>query len=105
VVVERRGDRILLVDRTEVRGRKLKKKGKVVAAYQVVGLPSRVFPGMTGLRQIPADTVQSSSTETEPTAQAAALESAENTATATPTVEPAFTSNSSDNATGTAISP
>ncbi len=105
VVVERQGDRILLVDRTEVRGRKLKKKGKVVAAYQVVGLPSRVFPGMTGLRQIPADTVQSSSTETEPTAQAAALESAENTATATPTVEPAFTSNSSDSATGTAISP
>lgn len=106
VVVERQGDRILLVDRTEVRGRKLKKKGKVVAAYQVVGLPSRVFPGMTGLRQIPADTVQSSSTETEPIAQAAAaLESAENTATATPTVEPVVTSNSSDNATGTAISP
>ena len=103
VVVERRGDRILLVDRTEVRGRKLKKKGKVVAAYQVVGLPSRVFPGMTGLRQIPADAVQSSSTETEPTAQA--LESAENQATATPTVEPAATSNDSGSATGTAIAP
>ena len=103
VVVERRGDRILLVDRTEVRGRKLKKKGKVVAAYQVVGLPSRVFPGMTGLRQIPADAVQSSSTETEPTAQA--LESAENQATATPTVEPAATSNDSGSATGTTIAP
>ena len=103
VVIERRGDRILLVDRTEVRGRKLKKKGKVVAAYQVVGLPSRVFPGMTGLRQIPADAVQSSSTETEPTAQA--LESAENQATATPTVEPAATSNDSGSATGTAIAP
>ena len=103
VVVERRGDRILLVDRTEVRGRKLKKKGKVVAAYQVVGLPSRVFPGMTGLRQIPADAVQSSSTETEPTAQA--LESAENQATATPTVEPAATSSDSGSATGTAIAP
>ena len=103
VVIERRGDRILLVDRTEVRGRKLKKKGKVVAAYQVVGLPSRVFPGMTGLRQIPADAVQSSSTETEPTAQA--LESAENQATATPTVEPAATSSDSGSATGTAIAP
>ncbi|PZV18096.1 MAG: hypothetical protein DCF22_02295 [Leptolyngbya sp.] len=101
VVVERRGDRILLVDRTEVRGRKLNKKGKVVGAYQVVGLPSRVFPGMTGLRQIPADTVQSSSTEPEPTAQSAAAESTENTATPMPAVEPAATSTSS----GTAIAP
>ncbi len=104
IVVERQGDRILLVDRTEVRGRKLKQRGKVVGAYQVVGLPSRVFPGMTGLRQIPTDTVQSSSTETEPTAPAA-LESAENPATATPSVEPAGNSSDSGNGTGTAIAP
>lgn len=61
VVIERQGDRILLVDRTEVRGRKLKKRGQVISAYQVVGLPSRVFPGLTGLRQIPAEQVPAAS--------------------------------------------
>lgn len=64
VVIERDGDVILVVDRSAVRGRKLKKKGQVVAAYKVVGLPSRVFPGLTGLRQIPADQVQSDTTST-----------------------------------------
>ncbi len=63
VVLERQGDRILVVDRTVVRGRKLKKKGQVVAAYQIVGLPSRVFPGLTGLRQIPAEQVPAASVD------------------------------------------
>lgn len=58
VVVERQGDRILIVDRSTVRGRKLKKRGQVIGAYQVVGLPSRVFPGMTGLREIPPEQVE-----------------------------------------------
>jgi hypothetical protein len=63
VVIERQGDRILLVDRTQVQGRKLNKRGQAVAAYQVVGLPSRVFPGLTGLRQIPAEQVPAASVE------------------------------------------
>ncbi len=61
VVIERQGDRILVVDRTAVRGRKLKKRGQVVAAYQVIGLPSRVFPGLTGLRQLPPEQVPAAS--------------------------------------------
>jgi hypothetical protein len=60
VVVEQAGDRILLVDRSPVRGRKLKKRGQVVAAYQTIGLPSRVFPGLVGLRKIPPETVPNS---------------------------------------------
>ncbi len=63
VVIERQGDRILLVDRTQVQGRKLNKRGQVVAAYQGVGLPSRVFPGLMGLRQIPAEQVPAASVD------------------------------------------
>lgn len=66
VVIERQGDRILLVDRSETRGRKLKKRGQVIGAYQVVGLPSRVFPGLTGLRQLPPEQVEST-TDTDST--------------------------------------
>lgn len=64
VVIERQGDLLLVVDRTPIRGRKLKKQGQVISAYQVVGLPSRVFPGLTGLRQIPAEQVSTTSGET-----------------------------------------
>lgn len=81
VVVERQGDRILLVDRTNVRGRKLKKRGQIVSAYQVVGLPSRVFPGLTGLRQIPAEQVPAASVDASDTETAEGL-TVEETATA-----------------------
>jgi hypothetical protein len=57
VVVERDGDRILLVDRTRTQERKLKKQGQVVSAYQTIGLPSRVFPGLIGVQRIPPETV------------------------------------------------
>jgi len=61
-------DRIVVVEREKIRGRSVKKRGRVISAYKVVGLPSRVFPGLTGLRQIPAEQVQDStptpSTET-----------------------------------------
>lgn len=60
VVVEQDDDdRILVVERTQVRGRKLKQRGRVLSAYQVVGMPSRVFPGLVGLRQIAPEAVQS----------------------------------------------
>jgi hypothetical protein len=58
VVIEQNGDRILLVDRTLTQERKLKKRGQVMAAYETVGLPSRVFPGLTGIQRIPPETVR-----------------------------------------------
>jgi len=63
VVVERVGNRIILVERESTRGRALGKRGRVISAYEQVGLPSRVFPGLTGLRQIPASSVPTSTTE------------------------------------------
>jgi hypothetical protein len=57
VVVERGGDRVLLVDRTRRQGRKLANRGQVVRAVEVVGLPSRVFPGLVGVQAIPPETV------------------------------------------------
>jgi len=80
VVIERQGDRILVVDRTPVRGRKLKKRGQVISAYQVVGLPSRVFPGLTGLRQIPAEQVPAASLDESGTEAAATTETQEQAA-------------------------
>ncbi len=59
VVVERDGDRLLLVERPLVGKRMLKKRKQALAAYQVVGLPSRVFPGLTGFQKIPPETVRS----------------------------------------------
>lgn len=57
VVVERDGDRWLLVQRTEQGDRQLRLRGQVRSAVQVIGLPSRVFPGLTGLQAIPPETV------------------------------------------------
>ncbi|MDX2231954.1 MAG: hypothetical protein NW220_20130 [Leptolyngbyaceae cyanobacterium bins.349] len=85
VVIERRGDRILVVDRTPVRGRKLRKRGQVVSAYQVVGLPSRVFPGMTGLRQIPPEQVPAASVDESDAETAEGLEGEDNQAAIAPT--------------------
>jgi hypothetical protein len=83
VVIERQGDLILVVDRTPVGRRKLKKRGQVVAAYQVIGLPSRVFPGLTGLRQIPPEQVPTASfNETE--AEKVAVETTDGLAEITP---------------------
>jgi hypothetical protein len=58
VVFERQGDLILIVEREPVLGRRIKKRGRVISAYQQIGLPSRVFPGMQGLRQIPVEQVE-----------------------------------------------
>lgn len=76
VVVERDDDgRILFVERrrdnndddddddnddNNGRGRARGRQGRVVAAYQEVGLPSRIFPGLVGLRQIPASELNNS---------------------------------------------
>lgn len=57
VVVERDGDRLLLVQRTERGKRQLRMQGQVRSAVQVIGLPSRVFPGLTGVQVIPPETV------------------------------------------------
>ncbi len=58
VVVERDDDgRIIFVEREHGRGRALGRRRRVVAAYQEVGLPSRVFPGLVGLRQLPPEEV------------------------------------------------
>ncbi len=60
VVVERdEQGRIIFVERERGRGRALGRKRRVVAAYQEVGLPSRVFPGLVGLKQIPTEQVES----------------------------------------------
>ncbi|NJP11884.1 MAG: hypothetical protein HC866_22410 [Leptolyngbyaceae cyanobacterium RU_5_1] len=60
VVAERDDrDRLIIVERETIRGRKLKQRGRAVSAYQVIGLPSRVFPGLVGVRQIPPELVQS----------------------------------------------
>jgi hypothetical protein len=56
VVVERdRSGRIIFVERERGRGRALGRRRRVVAVYQEVGLPSRVFPGLVGLRQLPPE--------------------------------------------------
>ncbi|QZZ21911.1 hypothetical protein J5X98_05650 [Leptothermofonsia sichuanensis E412] len=56
VVVERdRSGRIIFVERERGRGRALGQRRRVVAVYQEVGLPSRVFPGLVGLRQLPPE--------------------------------------------------
>jgi hypothetical protein len=57
VVLERDGDRLLLVQRTERGDRQLRRQGQVRSAFQVIGLPSRVFPGLTGVQAIPPETV------------------------------------------------
>lgn len=57
VVAERDGDRILLVQRTDRGRRQLSRQGQVRSAVQVIGLPSRVFPGLTGVQVIPPETV------------------------------------------------
>jgi hypothetical protein len=85
VVVERDGDRMLLVDRTPRQERKLRKKGQVVAAYQTVGLPSRVFPGLVGVQVIPPETVRSVSVWQE-TAIADSTEVESTTAISTDTI-------------------
>ncbi len=43
-------------------GHRKKEKGKAIAAYREVGPPCRVFPGLTGLRQISVSEASSSST-------------------------------------------
>lgn len=57
VVIERDGDRLLLVQRTERGDRQLRRQGQVRSAVQVIGLPSRVFPGLAGVQVIPPETV------------------------------------------------
>jgi len=53
VVVESDNNgRIYVVEREQGRGRALGRKRRVISTYQVVGLPSRVFPGLVGLKQI-----------------------------------------------------
>ncbi len=53
VVVEQdRKGRIVVVER-EKGPRARGSKRRVLSTYQVIGLPSRVFPGLTGLKQIP----------------------------------------------------
>lgn len=53
VVVERDdAGRIIVVERERGRGRALGRKKRVISTYQVLGLPSRVFPGLVGLKQI-----------------------------------------------------
>ncbi len=98
VVIERQGDRILVVDRSLVRGRKLKKQGQVISAYQVVGLPSRVFPGLTGLRQIPAEQVPAASVNqsSDQTAGGATSEGASTATGSAETTPEAGVSNSSE---------
>jgi hypothetical protein len=58
VVIEQDGETILLVDRTLTQQRKLKKRGQVVGAYRAIGLPSKVFPGLIGIQQIPPELVR-----------------------------------------------
>ncbi|MBW4519549.1 MAG: hypothetical protein KME16_07595 [Scytolyngbya sp. HA4215-MV1] len=41
-------------------------KGQVVAAYTIIGLPSRIFPGLVGLKQISPSSVQPSGGTTTP---------------------------------------
>ncbi|UBF28371.1 hypothetical protein K9N68_11100 [Kovacikia minuta CCNUW1] len=68
VVIERDSQgRIIFVERERGRGRALGRKRRVVAAYQEVGLPSRVFPGLVGLKQIPPDQVTTDSGDTTTT--------------------------------------
>lgn len=57
VVAERDGDRILLVQRAERGDRQLRRQGQVRYAVQLIGLPSRVFPGLTGVQVIPPEMV------------------------------------------------
>ncbi|XHX78904.1 MAG: hypothetical protein RBJ76_02925 [Stenomitos frigidus ULC029] len=71
VVVERGSDdRILLVERDrndrQLPPGQAKRRGRVVSAYQVVGLSSRVFPGLVGLQQIPAEQASTTPTSTTP---------------------------------------
>lgn len=67
LVTEQVGDRILLVERERGRGLALGRRNRVVAAYTVIGLPSRVFPGLVGLRQISTEEVTSDDDSTTPT--------------------------------------
>jgi hypothetical protein len=67
LVTEQVGDRILLVERERGRGLARGRRDRVVAAYTVIGLPSRVFPGLVGLRQISTDEVTSDDDSTTPT--------------------------------------
>ncbi len=99
VVVENApDDQILLVERDRS-DRQLppglaKHRGRVLSAYQVIGLPSRVFPGLVGLQQIPTDQVQSTTTTnsttttTTPNSTTSGTTTTPNTPPPTPTPTP-----------------
>ncbi len=68
VVVERDDDgRIIFVERERGRGRALGRRRRVIAAYQEVGLPSRVFPGLVGLRQLPPEEINTTGDDDDST--------------------------------------
>ena len=96
VVVERDSeDRILLVERDrsdrQLPPGQAKRRGRVVSAYQVVGLSSRVFPGLVGLRQIPATQAQSTTTPATNTPATNTPATTTPTTTTTPSTAPEST--------------
>jgi hypothetical protein len=105
VVVERDNQgRIIFVEREQGRGRALGRKRRVVAAYQEVGLPSRVFPGLVGLKQIPPEQVETTSGDTTSTPTGST--SSGSTATPDTTTTPSSTTTPSTTTTsGTTTTP
>jgi hypothetical protein len=100
VVVERDSeDRILLVERDrsdrQLPPGQAKRRGRVVSAYQVVGLSSRVFPGLVGLRQISAEQTSTTPTSTTPATTTAPTSTTPTSTTPTSTT-PATTTIPSD---------